>query len=364
LKKRNVKRSEYGELLGKISSLIDQGRRSIVRHVNAAIVATHWLIGRHIVLYEQKGKTRATYGTAILAKLARDLIPRYGKGFSETNLKRTRQFYLSYPIRPTVSDELNAVKADILELVAKKFNLSWSHYTLLMTLSHPKQRVFYERLSLENHWSVRQLDREMNSLLYERTALSKRKEIVLGRALQDPIVVKAEEEIKDPYVLDFLGLKSDYSESELEDALIRHLENFLLELGSGFTFVARQKRFNVGGADYRIDLVFFNRLLKCLVLIDLKVGTFAHADAGQMNFYLNWANREAKLKGENDPIGIVLCSDRKRSFVRYALGGMENKIFVSRYKLKLPDPKRLQNELEKGRRLFEAFQQKKIDASH
>lgn len=236
--------------------------------------------------------------------------------------------------------------------IAGNLPLSWSHYSLLIRMEEPEKRAFYERLSLESHWSVRQLDREINALLYERTALSKRKDLVIARAHANTIVTKPEDEVKDSYVLDFLGLKNEYSESDLEDALIRHIENFLLELGRGFAFVARQKRFILDGDEYRIDLLLYNITLACYVILEIKVTKFIHSHAGQINFYVNWVKENILPRAENDPIGIILCSDKNNTTVRYATGGLSNKIFVSKYLLELPKPEELQRELERGRDLF------------
>jgi predicted nuclease of restriction endonuclease-like (RecB) superfamily len=215
-----------------------------------------------------------------------------------------------------------------------------------MRLDEPFKREFYESECIKGNWSVRQLDRQIQSMLYERTALSKRKLAVIAKAHEKPIVLKPEDEIKDPYILEFLGLKDEYSESQLEEALIRHLEHFLLELGNGFTFVARQKRITLEGSHFRLDLLFYHRILRCLVAIDLKVGEFSHADAGQMNLYLNYLKDREKLPEENDPVGLILCTDKKKTVVEYALGGMSNRIFASKYKLQLPDPQVLKAEIE------------------
>lgn len=223
-----------------------------------------------------------------------------------------------------------------------------------MRLDEPFKREFYEAECIRGNWSVRQLDRQIQSMLYERTALSKKKLTVISRAHEKPLTIKPEDEIKDPYILEFLGLKDEYSESQLEEALIKHLEHFLLELGIGFTFVARQKRIALEGSHYRLDLLFYHRVLKCLVAIDLKIGEFTHADAGQMNLYLNYLKDRETFPSENDPVGIILCTDKKKTVVEYALGGMSNKIFASKYKLQLPDPQVLKTEIENERqRLLE-----------
>ena len=343
---------DYRKLLENISALIETGRKTSVRQINTILVATYWLMGRRIVKYEQKGKERAEYGDSLMARLGRDLVAQYGKGFSDRNLKLMRQFYIDYPIRQTLSAESGIPALSAMEVLAKAFSLSWSHYCLLVRISDPQKRVFYENLSMQNAWSVRQLDREINALLYERTALSKRKERLLAKANENPITLKPEDEIKDSYVLDFLDLKDEYSETDLEDAMIRHMERFLLELGCGFAFVARQKRFNLDGDDYRIDLILFHIPLARYVILEIKTTRFTHSHAGQINFYLNWAKDHLLPKVENAPLGIILCSDKHGACVKYATGGMSNSIFVAKYQLQLPRPEELQAELEKGRDLF------------
>lgn len=356
---------KYSNLITDLSSLIEQGRRMAVRYVNTALVGTYWLIGRRIVEYEQKGKKRADYGEAILRKISADLTKKFGKGFSYPQMKNIRQFYLSYPekgytlssqLTHTAKKQLPSGKyqksqtlsslSGISHTLSAKFQLSWSHYCLLMRIDEPFKREFYEAECIRGNWSVRQLDRQIQSMLYERTALSKRKLAVIAKAHKKPITLKPEDEIKDPYILEFLGLKDEYSESQLEEALIKHLEHFLLELGIGFTFIARQKRITLEGTHYRLDLLFYHRVLKCLVAIDLKIGEFTHADAGQMNLYLNYLRDQEKLSGENNPVGIILCTDKKKTVVEYALGGMSNKIFTSKYKLQLPNPRVLKTEIE------------------
>ncbi|MHB8276687.1 MAG: PDDEXK nuclease domain-containing protein [Candidatus Humimicrobiaceae bacterium] len=369
-----TKPQNYSKLITDLASLIEQGRKTAVRYVNTALVTTYWFMGRRVVEYEQKGKERAEYGEALLKKISTDLTPRFGKGFTERNLDYMRQFYLIYPeISHTVCAKLPedratkksyTVSAELIpilqgvsgisEALMRKFPLSWSHYRLLMRIEEPFNREFYEVESIRGNWSVRQLDRQIQSLLYERTALSKRKLAVIAKAHEKPLTLKPEDEIKDPYILEFLGLKDEYSESQLEEALIKHLEYFLLELGTGFTFVARQKRITLEGTHYRLDLLFYHRVLKCLIAIDLKIGEFTHADAGQMNLYLNYLKDKEKLPEENDPVGIILCSDKKQTVVEYALGGMNNKIFTSKYKLQLPESEILKSEMEHERqRLLE-----------
>jgi len=305
-----------------------------VRQVNTTLCVTYWLMGRRLVEYEQKGEERAKYGEATLRKISDDLMKKFGKGFSFPQLKNIRQFYLTYPEKSyTLSSQLGQVTKSqtlssqsavaISNTLCAKFPLSWSHYCLLMRLDESFKREFYEAECIRGNWSVRQLDRQIQSMLYERTSLSGRKSAVIARSHEKPIVLKPEDEIKDPYILEFLGLKDEYSESQLEDSLIKHLEHFLLELGTGFTFAARQKRITLEGSHYRIDLLLYHRVLRCLVAIDLKVGEFSHADAGQMNLYLNYLKDKEKLPEESDPVGIILCADKKETVVEYALGGPE-----------------------------------------
>jgi len=319
--------------------------------------------------------SRAEYGEELIKKLSQDLNRRFGRGFSPDNLEAMRRFYSSYPIEisETVSRKLLSEKTHIAsrelsypevdenikkiqtvpgisEALMRKFPLSWSHYRLLIRIDEPLKREFYEAECIRGNWSVRQLDRQIQSMLYERTDLSKRKLAVIAKAHKKPITLKPEDEIKDPYILEFLGLKDEYSESQLEEALIKHLEYFLLELGIGFTFIARQKRITLEGTHYRLDLLFYHRILKCLIAIDLKIGEFTHADAGQMNLYLNYLKDKEKLPRENDPVGIILCSDKKKTVVEYALGGMSNKIFTSKYRLQLPETETLRSEIEHERK--------------
>ncbi|HAS17754.1 MAG TPA: DUF1016 domain-containing protein [Nitrospiraceae bacterium] len=386
MKKIITTTKNYSTLISDLAALIEQGRKTAVRYVNTALVATYWLMGRRIVEHEQKGKERAEYGEVLLERISRDLVLRFGKGFSIRNLRNMRTFYLLFPIRQTLSAEsskdkngqtlsaeLSEIfqpsaedsilplktqtvygKFEILHALSSKFPLSWSHYCLLMRLEEPFMREFYEAECIRGNWSVRQLDRQIQSMLYERTALSKRKLAVIAKAHEKPFAIKPEDEIKDPYILEFLGLKDEYSESQLEEALIYHLEHFLLELGVGFAFVARQKRIALEGSHYRLDLLLYHRILRCLVAIDLKIGEFTHADAGQMNLYLNYLKDKEKLPEEGDPVGIILCTGKKKTVVEYSLGGMNNRIFTSKYKLQLPDPEVLKAEIEHEReRLLE-----------
>ena len=306
---------EYSAFASGIAELLESARRTSARAVNALMTATYWEIGRRIVEFEQKGRQRAKYGEALLAQLADDLCHRFGRGFSRQNLQQMRSFYLTYSslqIRQTPSGKSSLAAVSSLKSVSVHFPLPWSAYVRLMAVKKEHARKFYESESLRGGWSVRQLDRQINSQFYERTALSKNKVALLTKgAIAKPAdATSPEEEIKDPYVLEFLNLKDEYSESDLEEALIRHMEKFLLELGSDFCFVGRQKRLRIGDEWYRVDLLFFHRPLKCLIVIDLKLGKFTHADAGQMHLYLNYALKHWTRSEENPPVGLILCAQK------------------------------------------------------
>ena len=345
--------------------LLEQARRASARAVNSIMTATYWEIGRRIVEFEQGGKIRADYGEELLQRLSADLLSRFGRGFSIRNLRTFRLFYVNWPIRQTLSADLNEsissnkIQSEVeqfsLRDIAARFPLPWSHYVLLLAVKNPAAQSFYETEALSGGWSVRQLARQINSQFYERTALSRNKAAMLTKgALPKPEdAVAPEEELKDPLVLEFLGLKDEYSESELEEALICHLEAFLLELGGDFCFVARQRRLRIDDEWFRVDLVFYHRGLHCLVLIDLKLGKFTHADAGQMHLYLNYAREHWTKTGENPPVGLVLCASKGAALARYAIEGLPNKMLVREYLTVLPKADLRVAESEKTRRLLE-----------
>ena len=346
MKKPIVKADEldvqYQSIFGNVSSVIDAARQSAARSVNAIMTAAYWMIGQYIVEFEQGGKERAEYGTALVERLAVDLTERFGRGFSRQNIWQMRLFYQSYPPEQnlqTVSGESeyseNLQTAPVessLTSIASRFPLPWSAYVRLLSVENINAREFYETEALRGGWSIRQLDRQINSQFYERTALSKNKAAMLtkGQKAQPEDRVLPEEEIKDPFVLEFLDLKDEYSESDLEEALISHLETFLMELGGDFCFMGRQKRLRIGDEWYRVDLLFYHRRLRCLVVIDLKLGKFTHADAGQMNLYLNYARKNWMHEDENPPVGLILCSQRDEAVAQYALGGLTNNVMTSR----------------------------------
>ncbi|HNT27538.1 MAG TPA: PDDEXK nuclease domain-containing protein [bacterium] len=365
----------YTLILGDISHVINAAKRSTARSINCIMTAAYWMIGQRMVEFEQKGKSRAAYGEEIIERLSIDLSQKFGRGFSRQNIQQMRQFYLLYPperICQTSSGELEnssrtmicqtpsgifpAAYPDIsLSELARLFPLPWSAYVRLLAVRNELARRFYETEALRGGWSVRQLDRQINSQFYERTALSRNKAVMLTKGLkalpEDGVL--PEEEIKDPYVLEFLDLKDEYSESDLEEALIRHLEKFLLELGGDFCFIGRQKRLRVGDEWYRVDLLFFHRRLRCLVIVDLKLGKFTHADAGQMHLYLNYAREHWARPDENPPVGLILCARNDESLARYTLENLPNKVMASEYRTALPDEKKLAAEIERTQCLLQ-----------
>jgi predicted nuclease of restriction endonuclease-like (RecB) superfamily len=388
-KKNKVQvKDNYSSLVNDLGGILESARKVSVRSINSILTAAYWLIGYRIVEYELKGLDRTDYyGDKLIEKIAEDLSIKFGKGFSKSNVFLMKGFYLAYPdIRQTVSgishNKINISQTlssnylpDIFQTVSGKssenivqtppaksflielsnsFPLPWSHYVRLLSVKDKQARKFYETESIRSGWSVRQLDRQISSQFYERTLLSKNKSAMLKKAvkpLQEDLVTP-EEEIKDPVILEFLGLKDEYSENDLEEALILHLEKFLLELGGDFAFIGRQKRLRIGNEWYRIDLLFYHRKLRCLVVIDLKVGKFTHADAGQMHLYLNYAKEHWTNNDENPPVGLILCAEKDSAVAKYALEGLPNKVLASEYKLALPDEKILRDELKKTQKLL------------
>ena len=365
---------DYSGLHGAIVALLEAGRRAAARSINARMTAVYWEIGRRIVEFEQGGSDRAGYGEKVIRQLAVDLSSRFGRGFSQRNLWQIRAFYLAWP-RPMILQEgLEAVGAIVqtpsaqsapvpivqtvsaLSKLVHTFSLPWSAYVRLLAVKSTEARSFYETEALRGGWSVRQLDRQVGSQFYERTALSRNKAAMLERgseATPDDLITP-EEAIKDPFVLEFLDLKDEYSESDLEEALIQRLTDFLLELGDDFAFVGRQRRLRLDDAWFRIDLLFFHRRLKALLIVDLKVGKFSYADAGQMHLYLNYAREHWMKEGENPPVGLILCAEKGAAEAHYALEGLPNKVLAAEYQTVLPDEKLLAAELDKTRRELEA----------
>ncbi len=395
-----------------IVALLEAARHKVAQTVNAMLTATHWEIGRRIVEFEQFGSIRADYGDRLLITLSHDLTAKLGRGFGVDNLQYMRNFFIVYsldkiyatmsrkfateqianviyetpsrksateqildnisatPSRksatqriPDKSDILQSLESDPLEdylvKLAALFPLSWSHYVRLLSVKTDEAREFYEIEAIRGGWSIRQLDRQISTLFYERTALSKNKAAMLtkGAETKPEDIITVEDQIRDPVVLEFLNLKDEYSETELEESLIHHLESFLLELGNDFTFVGRQKRIRIGNTWYRMDLLFYHRRLRCLVIIDLKTDKFTHADVGQMNLYLNYAWEHLTLPEENPPVGLILCSEKDQAAAHYALGNLLNKVMAAEYQLALPDPKKLAKEIEKTRQILQRFSQ-------
>jgi len=329
---KEISNTQYEQLKLQIGELLRQGRVQAGRAVNTILLQTYWQIGRHIVEFEQKGKEKAEYGTELLNRLSKDLTLEYGKGFSRSNIFQIRQFYLKFQKIQTLSEQL-----------------SWSHYVEIIKSDSELEISFYIKQCEKENWSVRELKRQMKSMLFNRLALSKDKEGVLELSLNGIEIQQAEDIIKDPYVLEFLNIPQDYRyfESELEDKIIQNLQKFLLELGKGFAFVGRQYKISIGSRHFFVDLVFYHRILKCFVLIDLKRGEIDHNDTGQMNLYLNYFRKEENTDGDNEPIGIVLGAYKDHILVEYATENITNKLFVSKYQLYLPDKKTLAVELEK-----------------
>jgi predicted nuclease of restriction endonuclease-like (RecB) superfamily len=316
------------QLANRISDLLISSRTKVLQTVNLTMVLTYFEIGRMIVDEEQNGKERADYGKQILKSLSERLTKDFGKGFSQRNLEQIRQFYSVYSKTQTLSAE---------------FKLSWSHYLKLMRIDDENERKFYEIESYKNNWSLRELNRQYDSALFTRLALSKDKNEILQLSIKGQTIEKPQDAIKDPYILEFIGLpeNSNYSESDLEQKLIDKLEHFLLELGNGFTFVARQNRISFDEKHFRIDLVFYNRILKCFVLIDLKIGELKHQDIGQMQMYVNYYDRQVKLEEENKTIGIILCQNKSEAVVEFTLPENNQQIFASKYLTVLPSKETL-----------------------
>ncbi len=324
--------SEYDALLVNIGAELEQGRQQAAAAVNNAIVTSYWKIGQHIVEYEQKGNEKAEYGSQLLKRLSSDLSARYGSGFGMSNVNKMRKMYLTYPILQTVSAKL-----------------TWSHYIELLKIDDPLERSFYEKESENEHWGVRELKRQMKSMLFHRLALSTDKNEVMRLAKEGQIIERPEDILKDPYVFEFTGLPQlpVYQEGDLEQALVDNLSLFFLELGKGFTYVGRQQKMTIDGRTYKVDLVFYHRILKCFVLIDLKRGEIQHEDVGQMNFYLNYYREEMNTEGDTEPIGIILGAYQNKLVMHYALQNISNQVFVSRYQLYLPNRAQLEAEFRR-----------------
>ena len=344
-----------------IRDILANARAQAYRTVNVTMVLAYWEIGRVIVEEEQQGKAKAGYGEYLIKELSSRMTKEFGRGFTLSNVKYFRQFYLSFPIGHAARGQLSANHPTRIshavrdELPTISPELSWTHYRLLLKVERPETRRFYLEECIASNWSTRQLDRQINSLYYERLLASRDREPVRAEIQELEPGPTPLDVIKDPYVLEFLGLGDapSFREKELEGALIGKLQEFLLELGRGFSFVARQRRFTVDGQHFFIDLVFYNYILKCFVLIDLKVGTLTHQDMGQMQMYVNYYTREMMNEGDNVPVGIILCADKSDALVRYTLPEGNNQIFASRYKLYLPTEEELAAELKREKQAIE-----------
>lgn len=368
------KPADYDKVLSGVVALLDAARRASARVVNSVMTGTYWEIGRRIVEHEQAGKERAAYGTELLILLSADLTKRFGRGFSVDNLERARKFYLTFasvkksatPLRISASTPLAPISAtplrksqdddlaERLREIAAQFPLAWSHYTRLLRLRSAYAVEFYHAEAVRGGWTVKQLERQINSQFYERIALSRNKAgmLVKGQRRLSEDKVSADEEIRNPFLLEFLGLKDEYSESDLEEALIHHLEKFLLELGNDFTFVGRQRRLRIGHEWFRVDLLLFHRRLRCLVIIDLKIGSLVHADIGQMNLYCNYARAHWTQPDEHPPVGLILCTEQDEALARYALDGLNNKMLVREYLTALPSESDLAREVSRARNVL------------
>jgi predicted nuclease of restriction endonuclease-like (RecB) superfamily len=372
------------QLYDRVRGIIESARAGAARSVDTAQVVSNWLIGREIVEEEQKGEKRAAYGRRILEKLSVKLLAEYGKGYSVQNLQFIRRFSINFPdllwgssisyplgrkfgpIRYPVGSELDVPQENRIEAIPHppgaqswrpgrlNMGLAWRHYRALLGVEERPKRDFYEIEAVKNGWSGRELERQINSLLYERVALSKDKAGVMELATKGQEIAKPGDVFKDPMVLDFLGVPvtSKLTESDLEEALIVNMQRFLLELGRGFAFVARQERLTLDGDLFFVDLVFYHAVLKCYALVELKVGKLTHQDLGQMLFYVNYFDRERRTEGDGPTLGLILCTDKNDAVVRYTLGEANEAIFASRYKLYLPSEAELREEVRREVRLF------------
>ncbi len=325
-----IDKLKYNSLIDNISEILQKSRDSAYRVVNFELINCYWLIGKHIVEYEQDGNIKAEYGKQLLEQLSKDLSAKFGKGFSRTNVVYIRLFYIKYPISQTVSDQL-----------------SWSHYIELLSVGDDLERGFYESQTKLENWSVRELKRQKSTGLFQRIALSKNKDEILKLAKQGFVTQNEKDFIKQPYVFEFLGLPENnlFSENELETKLINNLQLFLLELGKGFAFVSRQYRISLNNSHFYVDLVFYHYILKCFVLIDLKINKLEHYDIGQMIMYLNYFAKELNNENDNEPIGIILTRDKDDVLVEYTTASITNKLAISNYQTYLPDKKILQEKL-------------------
>ena len=358
-----VKQNNFESLIDNVYKTHCALQLNAQKTVNQNLTIRNWLIGCYIVEFEQNGEDRAKYGTCLLEEMAKQIKSKGVKGLDNRTLRSCRTFYNTYPqiwgaLTPKLQkagketfkslpfSELSIQQTPSVELIEEYpiasevllSRLSFSHFLEILRKEDPLERLFYEVETIKNNWSVRELERAIDTALFIRTGLSKNKEAVIAK-IKNLKPTQPAEVIRDPYFLEFLGLKekSEYSETELEELILNHLQQFLIELGTGFCFEARQKRITFDNTHYRIDLVFYHRILKSHILIDLKIGKFDHSDAGQMNVYLNYYKENEMAEGDNPPIGLILCGDKRETLAKYATSGMDNNLFVSKYLVELPD---------------------------
>lgn len=363
--KTQLTKSGIDSVYSRIKFIIEEARTNVVRTVNTEMVRAYWLIGHELIEVQQCGKERAPYGKEMIETIADRLQGEFGKGFTPTNLKYMRLFYVAYPHllsdekRHATSDQSNftktaskirhALRDELVTVGVINPNLSWTHYRLLTKVESAQARSFYEIESIKNHWSSRELERQINSLLFERLAKSRDQKGVIALARKGQEIQTPKDAIKDPFVLEFLNIPESprLVESKLEESLLNNLQKFLLELGKGFSFVERQQRLTLEGDHFYVDLVFYHTILKCYVLIDLKVQKLTHSDLGQMQLYVNYYDEHRRTEGDNPTVGLILCTDRNDAVVKYTLGKGNQQIFVSRYKLHLPTEEELVKELRR-----------------
>ena len=328
----NIAQNNYRNLIDHIGILLQEGRQKAAQSVNTILVHTYWEIGRYIVEFEQNGEFKSEYGSQLIDRLSKDLTLSFGKGFGRSNIFQIRLFYIKFQKIQTLSGQL-----------------TWSHYSEILKAENDLEIGFYSKQCEKERWSVRELKRQMKSSLFERIALSKDKEGVLKLATEGYIVENPEDLIKDPFVLEFLNIPQQYQylESELEETIISNLQQFIMELGKGFAFIGRQYRMSIGGKHFYLDILFYHRILKCFVLIDLKRGEIDHQDIGQMNLYLNYFKKEEATEGDNEPVGIILGKHKNHILVEYATDSITNKVLLSKYQLYLPNKEQLQQQLSR-----------------
>lgn len=331
-----INRTKYNQLINNIGTSVKQAKENAIKAINTELINANWQIGKHIIEFEQNGNSKAEYGSELLIQISKDLTTKYGKGYSKSNIYLCRQFYTKYPKFQTVSGKSK-----------KQPILSWSHYVELLGITDDFARSFYEKQAILEDWSLRELKRQMDTSLFQRLALSKNKKEILQLSRKGISTQETKDIIKDPYIFEFLELPQNaiIKEKDLEKKLIDSLQQFILELGKGFSFVARQHKITIDNTHYYIDLVFYHRILKCFVLIDLKNTKVKHQDIGQMNMYLNYFTDEENSDNDNQPIGIIIVADKNDFLVKYATGGLSNKIFISKYKTYLPNQKQLEQKV-------------------